>query len=237
MSVIAASTRQIRLFPDVVSLPLRPPAVLAKAAASLDLLSGGRVELGLGAGAFWDAINAYGGERRSPKQAITALDEAIQVIRAIWSGQRNLRFEGEHYHLSGAKGGPAPAHPMGIWLGVGGPRALALLGRSADGWVPSSGWAPPERLPELNARIDDAATAAGRDPKQIRRLYNISGSITDRTSRGFLDGPADQWVEELTDLVLAYGMDTFILASEQLDRFAQEVVPAVREEIEKERKG
>ncbi len=66
LSMIAASTSRIGLFPDVANLPLRPPAVLAKAAASLDLLSGGRFDLGLGAGGFWDAIEAYGGPRRSP---------------------------------------------------------------------------------------------------------------------------------------------------------------------------
>ena len=66
--VIAAATERIGLFPDVASLPLRPPAMMAKAAASLDLLSGGRVELGLGAGGFWDAIEAYGGPRRDPER-------------------------------------------------------------------------------------------------------------------------------------------------------------------------
>src|SRR5258707_15543537 len=69
LSMVAASTERVRVFPDVASLPLRPPAVLAKAAASLDVLSGGRSELGLGAGAFWDAIEAYGGGGGTPKGA------------------------------------------------------------------------------------------------------------------------------------------------------------------------
>jgi alkanesulfonate monooxygenase SsuD/methylene tetrahydromethanopterin reductase-like flavin-dependent oxidoreductase (luciferase family) len=137
LSMIAGSTSRVGLFPDVANLPLRPPAVLAKAAASLDLLSGGRAELGLGAGGFWDAIGAYGGPRRGPGDALAALAEAIQVIRLVWSGQRNLRFEGEHYRLAGAQSGPVPAHPVGIWLGVYGPKALRLAGRVADGWVPS----------------------------------------------------------------------------------------------------
>ncbi len=70
LSMIAAGTSRVGVFPDVANLPLRPPAVLAKAAASLDLLSGGRVELGLGAGGFWDAIEAYGGPRRDPGAAL-----------------------------------------------------------------------------------------------------------------------------------------------------------------------
>src|ERR671922_1245399 len=93
LSMIAAKTSRIGLFPDVANLPLRPPAVMAKAAASIDLLSGGRLELGLGAGGFWDAIEAYGGPRRTPGQSLAALAEAIEVIRKIWSGDRNLRFE------------------------------------------------------------------------------------------------------------------------------------------------
>src|SRR5256884_9917411 len=87
ISVLAAQTSRIRLFPDVANLPLRPPAVLAKAAASVDLLSGGRFELGLGAGGFWDAIAAMGGPRRSPGEAVDALEEAIAVMRLMWSGE------------------------------------------------------------------------------------------------------------------------------------------------------
>src|SRR5919197_4653089 len=135
LSMIAATTSRIGLFPDVANLPLRPPAVMAKAAASIDLLSGGRFELGLGAGNFWDAIDAYGGSRRTPGAALAALAEAIEVIRKIWSGDRNLRFEGQYYRLHGAQSGPIPAHPIGIWLGIYGPQALKLAGRVAAGWV------------------------------------------------------------------------------------------------------
>ena len=85
---------------------MRPPAVLAKTAASIDRLSGGRFELGLGAGAFWDAIEAYGGQQRGGRESLEALDEAITVIRKVWSGERNLRFSGEHYQLEGAQAGP-----------------------------------------------------------------------------------------------------------------------------------
>ncbi|PZG53004.1 LLM class flavin-dependent oxidoreductase [Spongiactinospora gelatinilytica] len=242
LSMVAAVTERIKVFPDVASLPLRPPAVLAKAAASLDVLSGGRVELGLGAGSFWDAIEAYGGPRRTTGKARAALDEAITIIRGLWSGERSVRFEGEHYRVAGARSGPVPAHPIGIWLGVYGPKALALTGARADGWLPSSPYAPPDKLPELNARIDEAAAAAGREPGAIRRIYNINGTITDGPSGGFLNGPAEQWAEELTDVAVAYGMDSFVLWAEgdqetQLRRFAEEVVPEVRARVARERKG
>jgi alkanesulfonate monooxygenase SsuD/methylene tetrahydromethanopterin reductase-like flavin-dependent oxidoreductase (luciferase family) len=237
MSMIATATSRVRIFPDVANLPLRPPAVMAKAAASIDVLSGGRFELGLGAGGFWDAIEAFGGPRRSPRDALAALEEAITVIRLVWSGQRNLRFTGEHYRLAGAHSGPLPAHPMGIWLGVYRPRALRLTGRLADGWVPSlRGEIAP--LAEGSARLDEAATDAGRDPAQIRRVLNVNGEITEGARGELLRGPVDQWVDELTDLAVGYGFDTFVLWSEapdQLPRFAEEVVPAVRAQVAAER--
>jgi alkanesulfonate monooxygenase SsuD/methylene tetrahydromethanopterin reductase-like flavin-dependent oxidoreductase (luciferase family) len=237
LSAIAATTTRIGLFPDVANLPLRPPAVLAKAAASIDVLSGGRFELGLGAGGFWDAIEAYGGPRRTPGDSLSALEEAIAVTRLIWSGERNLRFEGRHYRLAGAHSGPVPAHPIGIWLGVYGPRAVALAGRVADGWVPSlRGDIAP--LAAASARLDAAAAEAGRDPADIRRVLNVNGRITDGSRAGLLQGPVDQWVDELTDLAVGYGFDTFLFWGEgpdQLPRFAEEVAPAVRAQVAAER--
>ncbi len=233
LSMIAAVTSRIGLFPDVANLPLRPPAVLAKAAASLDVLSGGRFELGIGAGGFWDAIEAYGGPRRIPSAALAALAEAIEVIRKVWSGDRNLRFEGQHYQLRGAQSGPVPAHPIGIWLGVTGPHALKLAGKVADGWVPSFR-GDLTKIAEMAKRLDDAAAEAGRDPASIRRILNVNGVITDGASNGMLQGPVNQWAEELTNLAVTYNFDTFIFWGEgegQLQRFAEEVVPAVRAQV------
>ena len=232
---LATVTERIGLFPDVACLPLRHPAMLAKAAASVDLLSDGRFELGLGAGAFWDAIVAMGGSRRAPGEAVDALEEAVALLRLLWSDQRSVRFTGQHYRVAGVKPGPAPAHPIGIWVGAFGPRMLALIGRVADGWVPSSTYVTPERLPAAQARIDDAAAAAGREPAAIRRLYNISGRIGPGGG-GFLDGPASQWVEQLLPLVTEIGMDTFVLwpsedPARQLQLFAAEVAPALREAV------
>ena len=232
---LATVTERIGLFPDVACLPLRHPAMLAKAAASVDLLSDGRFELGLGAGAFWDAIVAMGGSRRAPGEAVDALEEAVALLRLLWSDQRSVRFPGQHYRVAGVKPGPAPAHPIGIWVGAFGPRMLALIGRVADGWVPSSTYVTPERLPAAQARIDDAAAAAGREPAAIRRLYNISGRIGPGGG-GFLDGPASQWVEQLLPLVTEIGMDTFVLwpsedPARQLQLFAAEVAPALREAV------
>jgi alkanesulfonate monooxygenase SsuD/methylene tetrahydromethanopterin reductase-like flavin-dependent oxidoreductase (luciferase family) len=97
MATILARTQRVRVFPDVANLPLRPPAMIAKAAASLDVMSGGRFELGLGAGAFWEAVQAMGGQRRSPGEAVSAVEEAIAVIRLMWSEERSVRYAGKHY--------------------------------------------------------------------------------------------------------------------------------------------
>lgn len=232
ISYLAGITSRLRFFPDVASLPLRPPAILAKSAASLDVLSSGRIELGLGAGAFWEAIGAMGGVVRAPGEAVEATEEAIDVIRLVWSGERGVRYQGSHYQLSGLHTGPKPAHDMGIWVGAGKPRMLDLVGRKADGWVPSASWAPPDRLSSYLNQIEDSASKAGRDPSTIRRIYNIGGSID--ADRARFRGPPDRWVEELAALV-ELGMDGFIFSSDigdnagQITRFAEEVVPRVRE--------
>jgi alkanesulfonate monooxygenase SsuD/methylene tetrahydromethanopterin reductase-like flavin-dependent oxidoreductase (luciferase family) len=230
---LLARTERIRLFPDVANLPLRNPALIAKQAASLDLLSGGRFELGLGAGAFWEAIAAMGGPVRSGREALESLEEAIQIIRAFWSGERTISFAGEHYTVNGLHPGPPPAHPIEIWLGVGRPRALALTGRLADGWIPSLSWATPDLVPELTRRIDEGAAEAGREPGEIRRLYNVAGRIADGPASGLLDGPPEHWVETLGGFARDLGFDTFVFwptddPLEQLDRFTREVVPALR---------
>src|SRR5512133_333577 len=233
LGAVAAVTTRVGFFPDVANLPLRPPAMMAKAAASLDVLSGGRFELGLGAGNFWDAIEAYGGPRRAPRDSLAALEEAIKAIRLIWSGERNLRFSGEHYRLAGAHSGPVPLHPIGIWLGVYGPRALRLAGRLADGWLPSLR-GDVAMLADGSARLDDAASTAGREPAEIRRVINVSGQITDGATLGLLRGPVDQWVDQLTHLAVGYGFDTFLFWGEgddQLPRFAEEIAPAVRVQV------
>lgn len=238
MAAALARTERIRVFPDVANLPLRPPAVMAKAAASLDVISGGRFELGLGAGGFWEAIEAMGGPRRSPREAADALLEAIEIIRLMWSDQRSVRFQGEHYRVSGTKPGPMPVHDIGIWLGVLGPRLLKETGKVADGWVPSHAFAGPEKLPDMHARIDEGAAEAGRDPATIRRVYNLWGTIGAEgdSAKNALDGPVDKWVEQITEFAVEYGMDTFVLgpageSAQQVEIFAAEVAPAVREAV------
>jgi alkanesulfonate monooxygenase SsuD/methylene tetrahydromethanopterin reductase-like flavin-dependent oxidoreductase (luciferase family) len=233
---LLARTERVTIFPAVANLPLRLPATLAKLAASLDQMSGGRFELGLGAGAFWEGIEAMGGPRRAPGESVDALAEAIEIIRRSWSGERSVTFEGRHYEVKGYHPGPPPAHEVGIWLGAYRPRMLALTGRVADGWVPSHGYAPPDEVREMAKRVDDAAAEAGRDPRAVRRIYNLSGQIADGPVRERLQGPPEHWIETLTGFVVELGFDSFIYSPAedvpgQIERFAQEVAPGVREAV------
>ncbi|MFI0483949.1 LLM class flavin-dependent oxidoreductase [Actinomadura sp. 9N215] len=240
-----AATSRIRVLPAVACLPLRPPAVLAKAIATMDRLSGGRVELGLGAGTAWDGVEAYGGTRPGgagnggAAAARRALEEAVQIIRLHWSDQNGLRFQGEHYRFTALQAGPAPVHQIGIWLGVTGPHGLDLAGRVADGWIAPSSLVPPKRLAEGQRRLDDAAARAGRGPAELRRVYVLEGTLDGRETRGFLHGPPRQWIYELTELAIGHRVDTFLFGGppEQLTEFALEVVPAVREQVARERGG
>lgn len=243
MSYAAARTERIHLSANVVNLPLRPPAVLARAAASLDLLSGGRLELALGAGGFWDAIEAMGGRRLSPGEAVDATSEAIDVIRGIWdtSTRERLVVDGSFHRLDGAKRGPAPAHDIPIWLGALKPRMLRLIGRKADGWLPSLPYLQSlTALADGNATIDEAAVRAGRDPRAVRRLLNIGGQFTSQVSDRLLVGPPQQWAEQLAALTLQHGVSGYILMGDDegtLALFGQEVAPAVRELVAAERGG
>jgi len=224
LSWVAARTERIHVSANVHNLPLRgQPAVFARAAASLDLLSGGRFEMGLGAGGFWDAIEAVGGRRLTPGQGVDALSEAIDIIHGVWdvSDRSPLRVAGDYYSVNGAKRGPAPAHDIPIWVGAAKPRMQRLIGTKANGWLPSLAWLKPGDLEAGNAIIDAAAVEAGRDPREIRRLLNL-GEL-----------PAGQ----LFDLAME-GVGTFILATDDpaiMQRFAEEVIPDVREQVGAER--
>jgi alkanesulfonate monooxygenase SsuD/methylene tetrahydromethanopterin reductase-like flavin-dependent oxidoreductase (luciferase family) len=224
LSVVAAHTANVRVAPNVANLPLRQPVVLARSVASLDLISGGRFDLGLGAGTFWDAIAAVGGPRRTPGESVDALAEAIDVIRAVWSTDGGpVRHEGEHYRVVGAHPGPPPAHDVEIWLGAYKPRMLALTGAKADGWLPSLGYIELDELAAANARIDEAAANAGRRAADVRRLLHLNEGFD---------------AERLAELTLTTGVSTYILSvssGDEIRRFAEESAPAARELVETER--
>jgi alkanesulfonate monooxygenase SsuD/methylene tetrahydromethanopterin reductase-like flavin-dependent oxidoreductase (luciferase family) len=225
LAYVAGRTERVRLLPDVINLPLRLPSVLAKSAASLDVLSGGRVELGLGAGTFWDAIGAMGGPRRTPGASVDALEEAIAILRGFWSGERSVSFEGEHYRVKGTKPGPPPAHPIGIWIGAYGPRMLRLTGSLGDGWLPSLGNISVEDAPRMHAAVDEGAKAAGRDPGEIERAVNVTA----------LEGEARTWSDQLARIATELRFSTILVGLPDQDpigvvrRLGEDVAPRVRE--------
>jgi alkanesulfonate monooxygenase SsuD/methylene tetrahydromethanopterin reductase-like flavin-dependent oxidoreductase (luciferase family) len=241
IGTLIGETSRLRFMPNVANLPLRPAPMLAKTSATLDLLSGGRFELGLGAGRAWDQIAGLGGPRRTPGEAVAAVSEAIDVLHAMWLPGRRASLPGEHYPLD-ALTGPAPAHRIGIWLGSIGPRMLDLAGRKADGWIAplATGY---EAKPAAQDRIDAAARAAGREPASIRRVIQLAGSVTGtpHTTSRPRSGPGGQairtspdiWAKIIAEFVTEERFDTVNLlpeqaTSEQLRLFATEVIPLVR---------
>ncbi|MCW3045958.1 MAG: hypothetical protein JWO74_242 [Solirubrobacterales bacterium] len=242
LGVILGQTAQIRVFQDVGNLPLRPPAMFAKAAATLDVLSGGRFEAGLGGGGFLGAAQAMGAPPVTAGESLEALEEAVAILRASWSGAPALEFDGRHYRLDGARPGPVPAHEIGIWLGAMKPRALALTGRVADGWAaPLMNYLPPAAAAEAQAAIDRAAREAGRDPSEIRRIYNVPGAFAATAPGPASDtddaivGPPDHWAEVLARLALDFGFGTFVLMGrpdpQMLRTFIEDVAPRVRDRV------
>jgi alkanesulfonate monooxygenase SsuD/methylene tetrahydromethanopterin reductase-like flavin-dependent oxidoreductase (luciferase family) len=236
---LLARTQRLRFFPDVASLPMRGATMLAKAAASLDVMSGGRFELGIGAGNFWDAVAGMGGPRRTVPESFDALEEAIPIIRGaldVGPSRRVVRGGGPHYPVPGYPPGPPTAHLAEIWVGAYRPRGLRLIARLADGWVPSVGYVGIDAVRDAAARLDDEAAKAGRDPLAIRRIFNVGGLVTDGPTSGDnpFDGPVAPWVERLTGWAVDIGVDAFIFwhpERSSLERFATEVVPATREAL------
>jgi alkanesulfonate monooxygenase SsuD/methylene tetrahydromethanopterin reductase-like flavin-dependent oxidoreductase (luciferase family) len=241
ISYLAAETRRISFLPDVADLQLRPPTILAKAAASLNVLSGGRIVLGIGGGASADGIAAMGGTRRSGSEMVAFTEEALQIMRQALAGEV-VEFHSDQHNIEGYEAGPVPASPVPLWLGSNGPRMLAVTGRSSDGWVsPLSTYVPTAAVPSRQQLIDDAARSAGRDPAEVRRIYNVVGAIGAGVSGSGLTGDVTSWVDALTDWAVDLGFDTFIFwpmtePLAQLGVFASEVVPRVRQSVS-ERRG
>ena len=246
---------------SVVPVPLWTPYSLAAAAATMAARSGGKFVLGVGSGDIHsaeyrhthglpnhrplgmmrDAIEAMGGPRRSPGEAVEALEEAIQLIRRAWAGEEGVRLEGKHYRASGYRAGPPPAHSVEIWVGAYKPRMLRLIGRVADGWLPSLGRASIEEIGSLHQTIDQAARGAGRDPAAIRRLLNFGGVIGQPApDEGGLGGSIDDWVERLAGWATEFAIDTFIFwpaltDPSQVQLWGEQIAARVKTEVEQRR--
>jgi alkanesulfonate monooxygenase SsuD/methylene tetrahydromethanopterin reductase-like flavin-dependent oxidoreductase (luciferase family) len=235
LSWIAAHTTRISVATRVLGVPYRQPAMVAKMAETLDRLSGGRLILGLGGGASDDEFRAFGIGVPSPRDKVDGLAEAIRITRGLWT-EPEFTFDGRRYHTDAARIEPKPDRRIPIWVGTFGNRALAVTGRLADGWIPSLGLAPPERVPAMRERIYAGAKEAGRAPEEITFAYNMEARVDERGAAdpSIVSGPPGAIVDRLVGFV-GLGFTAFNLKlvgpdpMEQIERLATEVLPAVRQ--------
>jgi alkanesulfonate monooxygenase SsuD/methylene tetrahydromethanopterin reductase-like flavin-dependent oxidoreductase (luciferase family) len=237
LSAVVGRTSSIQVLTDVANLALRPPAVLAKTAWTIDRLAPGRLKLGLGTGGLWDQIAALGGPRWQPREARERLAEAIEVVKLLWSGRPDVSYKGRYYELDHPLPLDPPQQPIELWIGSSGPLMRRLTAQTGAGWIPSGQRLDLDSVRSDSEHLDAELAAAGRDPRSIKRLYNaFFGHKLQARSEGFLTGPAAQWVDELTRLALEFDFDTFVLGDREepeahLRIYAEEVIPKVREQV------
>lgn len=168
---LATATRRLRFGPLVCPITFHHPSLLARHAAAVDVLSGGRLELGVGAGWHDREHQAFGIPYPRVGERIRRLDEAVQVIRALWQ-DGPARFTGRYYQLDGAVGWPKPLQRPRIPVVIGGrgPRVLEVVARHADEWN-CAGSKPPSEIRALTELLTAACRRVGRDPRAIRRSW------------------------------------------------------------------
>lgn len=238
-------TERITAFANVTNLPTRPAPMLARAVTTLSALSEGRIVVGMGAGGLWDRIADLGVPRLSAADAVDAFEEGIRLIRMLCGGGPPVTYLGRHYTVNDIAPAPVPAPP--VWTGSVGRKSLAATGRVADGWIPghAADWLS-RRYRESRPIIDEAAASVGRDPSEIRTIYNFPGRITDHPlpktrdeANRWIGGSPAQWIDELTSAVVDHSAAGFMLfaldhsgaEATTIARWANEIAPAVREAV------
>jgi probable F420-dependent oxidoreductase len=166
---LAALTTTLELVTGVVILPQRQTVLVAKQAAEVDLLSGGRLRLGIGLG--WNAVEYEAlGEDFSTRGKRS--DEQVELMRELWT-EPSVTFNGRYHQVTGAGIAPLPIQrPIPVWFGASSPRAFRRAGRLGDGWFPMVG--PGPKLDEARSEVEKAAVAAGRDPATIGMQGQVS---------------------------------------------------------------
>ena len=242
---LAAAVPRVRLGAMVTGNTYRHPAVLAKQAATVDHISGGRLVLGLGAGWQENEHRRYGLDYGSVVSRADRLDEACAVIAGLFANERT-DFDGAHYRLSGAPLAPKPIQsPLPLMIGgTGRRRTVPTAVRYAHEW---NGWCAPAEMRRYNALIDRLCEQAGRDPAEIQRsaavMVSLSDSRGDATEPGgrsdgrpLMAGSPEQIVEQVTEYAAA-GTDELVIpdfnlgdekAFKVIERFPAEVAAAFR---------
>ena len=247
LSYLAAHSERVHLATNVINTPLRPPAMMAKMTASLDVMTHGRIELGLGAGGYVEGMQAWGGiVGNSPGERYQAFKEYVEILRGMLDhAEQPFSYQGNFYHVNGAVPGPPPAHRIPFWFGASGPRMLRLAGHLADGWMIGTIYVPTDGLLDVNRLLDEGALQGGRNPIEVRRGYNLFGAIKLRAEEmyrfnrpGLIIGTAKEWVETLVRYHRQYRHDTFIFwpvagdEEVQIRVFLNEIMPEVRTQIQ-----
>ena len=189
MAALAAVTERVRLGVIVLGAPFRHPSLVAKAAATIDQISGGRVEIGLGAGWLEQEFDAFGYRFGSVGERFEALDDALAIVGGLFAGTDPLTHEGSAWSLHEGRLTPPPVQtPIPLWVGgKGGPRLLRLAARSGTGWNVVWRMAP-EAYAEMLPGVDAACEAADRDPSTFARsvgFYGIAGRSQDDARAAF----------------------------------------------------
>jgi alkanesulfonate monooxygenase SsuD/methylene tetrahydromethanopterin reductase-like flavin-dependent oxidoreductase (luciferase family) len=242
LAALAASTERIVLGPNVLTTPFRLPAMIAKEAATFDLISKGRLLLGLGAGANPQGIVGMGGpDLLGQGETFRAFRDALEIIRGLWASEGEpYSHEGDILSEHDVEFGPVPTRRIPIITGAMGPQSLRLTARLADGISVSTSYVPAENLPWFRQQLDEGAEINGRNPAALRIYYNVMGFIEEgpggaRSESGKVyRGNAEWWVETLSSLVTmgVTGFTYWPVATdhaEQFRFFAEEVVPHVRQ--------
>ena len=210
LPALAAITERVRIGTLVSPTSVHHPALLAKRAATIDQLSGGRMILGIGAGWQVNEHHAYGIELEPPGRRVSRFEEAIQIVRSMLS-EESTTFRGSCYNLTEAPCDPKPVQsPLPILVGTRSPRMLRITARYADQW---NTWATPERAAAPRAALFEACEAVGRDPATIWTSVNALIEFDARTpppGRAVLFGSAERLVDQIGQYA-ELGYDEFIL--------------------------
>ncbi len=184
LGALASATKKIRLGTLVSPVGFRYPSILAKMGATLDSISRGRLQLGVGAGWYEPEYTAYGVPFPSTRQRMQQLREAVQIIRMMWT-QDMPTFNGNNYKIQGAWCYPKPVQTPRIWVGgIGEQRLLRIVAELADGWN-ATGTSAEEYERKLKI-LESYCTAGGRNPREIERSYYSSG-LTAKNEKEFME--------------------------------------------------
>ena len=240
LNFLAGCTDKVRLGTHVLILPYRNPVLTAKLLSTLDVLSGGRVTLGIGVGWMEEEFQALGLDTYSHRGAVT--DEYIQLFKELWT-KDNPEFQGEHYQISGAGFQPKPAqkpHPP-IWVGGHTGPAIRRAAKYGDGWMPIGQRPPailePEEMAEKIARLRRLTVRAGRPEDAVSLVFSTSVSFQDDPGqhRRMMSGIPEQIAADLRqyqdlgvrDFIIGFDGDSSASLDENMERFTSEVVPLI----------